>query len=134
MVSTASRLRASVNTAECVKVIVRCRPLSETEIANGYQSIVSVYSDRGVIELRNPKALDEPPKSFTFDAVYDVNSKQVDLYDETFRELVDSVLRGFNGTIFAYGQTGTGKTFTMEGDRNNEDLRGVIPNSFHHIF
>lgn len=39
----------------------------------------------------------------------------MDLYDETFRELVDSVLNGFNGTIFAYGQTGTGKTYTMEG-------------------
>lgn len=43
------------------------------------------------------------------------SSKQQELYDETFRPLVDSVLDGFNGTIFAYGQTGTGKTFTMEG-------------------
>ena len=42
-------------------------------------------------------------------------SKQKDLYDETFRDLVQSVLDGFNGTIFAYGQTGTGKTFTMQG-------------------
>ena len=40
----------------------------------------------------------------------------MELYDETFRPLVDSVLQGFNGTIFAYGQTGTGKTFTMEGE------------------
>ena len=39
----------------------------------------------------------------------------MDLYDETFRDLVDSVLSGFNGTIFAYGQTGSGKTHTMEG-------------------
>ena len=44
------------------------------------------------------------------------SSKQVELYDETFRSLVDSVLAGFNGTIFAYGQTGTGKTYTMEGE------------------
>lgn len=43
------------------------------------------------------------------------SSKQKDLYDETFRDLVQSVLDGFNGTIFAYGQTGTGKTFTMQG-------------------
>ena len=43
------------------------------------------------------------------------SSKQRDLYDETFRDLVQSVLDGFNGTIFAYGQTGTGKTFTMQG-------------------
>jgi hypothetical protein len=56
------------------------------------------------------------------------------LYEETFYPLVESVLNGFNGTIFAYGQTGTGKTFTMEGVRNNKELRGVIPNSFDHIF
>lgn len=57
----------------------------------------------------------EPKKIFTFDAVYDWNSKQSDLYDDMVRPLVCSVLDGFNGTIFAYGQTGTGKTYTMEG-------------------
>ena len=57
----------------------------------------------------------EPPKTFTFDAIYDWDSTQVDIFEETFQVLVDSVLKGFNGTIFAYGQTGTGKTFTMEG-------------------
>lgn len=43
------------------------------------------------------------------------SSKQSELYNEAFRPLIDSVLDGFNGTIFAYGQTGTGKTYTMEG-------------------
>lgn len=51
-----------------------------------------------------------------------------------FHILVNSVLGGFNGTIFAYGQTGTGKTFTMEGVRTDENLKGVIPRSFDHIF
>jgi len=49
-----------------------------------------------------------------------LSSKQRDLYDETFRDLVQAVLDGFNGTIFAYGQTGTGKTYTMQG--NNDFL------------
>jgi len=40
----------------------------------------------------------------------------------------------FSGTIFAYGQTGTGKTFTMEGVRAVPELRGIIPNSFAHVF
>ena len=44
------------------------------------------------------------------------------------------VLEGYNGTVFAYGQTGTGKTFTMEGVRSNPELKGIIPNSFAHIF
>ena len=76
---------------------------------------LEIDSKRGHITLRNPKKKDEDPREYTFDAVYDCNSSQVELYDETFRPLVESVLRGFNGTIFAYGQTGTGKTYTMEG-------------------
>ena len=43
-------------------------------------------------------------------------------------------MEGFNGTIFAYGQTGCGKTFTMQGKKDPYELRGVIPNSFDHIF
>ncbi len=50
------------------------------------------------------------PKSFTFDSCFGVDSKQVDVYNETARPIVDSALEGFNGTIFAYGQTGTGKS------------------------
>ena len=56
------------------------------------------------------------------------------MYAESFAPLVDAVLDGFNGTIFAYGQTGTGKTYTMEGIRSEPNNRGVIPNSFEHIF
>ena len=44
------------------------------------------------------------------------------------------MLSGFNGTIFAYGQTGCGKTWTMQGVLEKQELRGVIPNSFDHIF
>lgn len=124
----------SIN-SECVKVIVRCRPMSEKEIAEGYDRVVDMHPERGVVEVRNPKNINgEPYKQFTFDAVFDWNAKQTDLYDEIFRPLVESVLEGFNGTIFAYGQTGTGKTYTMEGVRNDPERRGVIPNSFEHIF
>ncbi|XP_076066505.1 kinesin-like protein KIF3B isoform X2 [Oratosquilla oratoria] len=127
-------MKASIG-AESVKVVVRCRPMNEQETAGNHERVVDVYVDRGVVEVRNIKGSEtDPPKTFTYDAVYDWNSKQQDLYDETFRPLVDSVLSGFNGTIFAYGQTGTGKTYTMEGIREDPDQRGVIPNSFEHIF
>ena len=117
------------------QVVVRSRPLNEKEIDAGHESCIDVFSDRGLIEIRNPKlGPTDPIKNFTFDAVYDCNSKQYDLYAETFAPLVDAVLDGFNGTIFAYGQTGTGKTYTMEGLRNDSEKRGVIPNSFEHIF
>nr|BAA88837.1 kinesin like protein [Caenorhabditis elegans] len=89
---------------------------------------------RGQIELKNPKEQDEPSKDFTFDAIYDENSTQSDLYEETFRDLVDSVLNGYNATIFAYGQTGTGKTHTMEGKSSDPEQRGVIYKCIDHIF
>ena len=52
---------------------------------------------------------------FTFDAVFDLKATQRDVYDRAARPIIDSVLEGFNGTIFAYGQTSSGKTFTMQG-------------------
>lgn len=122
--------------SECVKVVVRCRPLNRKEESNGPAGgIVQMDLKLGQVILRNPRAPpSEPLKTFTFDAVYDQNSKQQDLYEESVRPLIDSVLAGFNGTIFAYGQTGTGKTYTMQGAWLEPEKRGVIPNAFDHIF
>ncbi|XP_033009764.1 kinesin-like protein KIF3B [Lacerta agilis] len=126
-----SKLKCS----ESVRVVVRCRPMNSKEKVASYEQVVQVDVKLGQVSVKNPKGTShELPKTFTFDAVYDWNSKQFELYDETFRPLVDSVLQGFNGTIFAYGQTGTGKTYTMEGVRGDPEKRGVIPNSFDHIF
>uniref|UniRef100_A0A3Q0KEE7 Kinesin-like protein n=1 Tax=Schistosoma mansoni TaxID=6183 RepID=A0A3Q0KEE7_SCHMA len=121
--------------SESVKVVVRCRPLNEKEASAGHKKCVFIDCSNGTVEVRNPNAKpNDDPKRFRFDAVYDENSKQKDLYDETFRDLINSVLDGFNGTIFAYGQTGTGKTFTVQGLQDDPELRGVMPNSFVHIF
>ncbi|XP_065822593.1 kinesin family member 3Cb [Labrus bergylta] len=120
---------------EAVRVVVRCRPLSRKEEATASENILDIDDKLGQITIRNPKAPpDEPMKVFTFDSVYGWESKQNDIYDDAVRPLVESVLRGFNGTIFAYGQTGTGKTHTMQGVTNDPEMRGVIPNSFQHIF
>lgn len=54
-------------------------------------------------------------KSFTFDKVLNSNSTQESAYVAAGRSSVQSLLNGFNGTIFAYGQSGSGKTFTMLG-------------------
>lgn len=120
---------------EAVRVVVRCRPFSRREAIAGCENILEIDDKLGQITIRNPKAPpDEPMKVFTFDSVYGWNSKQSDIYDDAVRPLVHSVLQGFNGTIFAYGQTGTGKTYTMQGVSNDPERRGVIPNSFQHIF
>ncbi len=72
-----------------------------------------------------------------------MNSKQADVYDLVVKPLVREVIEGYNCTVFAYGQTGTGKTFTMEGDRPNstdevswedDPQVGIIPRSVANLF
>ncbi|XP_068149566.1 kinesin-like protein Klp68D [Drosophila tropicalis] len=120
---------------ECVQVVVRCRPMSNRERSEGSPEVVSVYPNRGVVELQNLIDVNkEQRKVFTYDAAYDASATQTTLYHEVVFPLVSSVLEGFNGCIFAYGQTGTGKTFTMEGARGNDELIGIIPRTFEQIW
>jgi hypothetical protein len=56
------------------------------------------------------------------------------VYDDAARRIVDAVLEGFNGTIFAYGQTSTGKTYSMEGNVDSQEHKGIILHAFDHIF
>ncbi|CAF1144865.1 unnamed protein product [Rotaria sordida] len=125
---------------ESVRVVVRCRPMSDKEQESGCERAVDIDVQRRQMSIRRPtgessqRSSDDTIHNFFFDAVYDWNSQQKNVYEQTARPLVDSVLEGFNGTIFAYGQTGTGKTFTMEGIRSQVELRGIIPSSFTHIF
>ena len=72
-------------------------------------------------------------RQFTYDSVYGMDSTQRQIYDETAFPLVESVLNGYNGTIFAYGQTGCGKTHTMMGLPDNEN-KGIIPKAFDHVY
>ena len=117
--------------SETVKVVVRCRPLNKTEIGDGRDQIVDMNEKMGTCVISPPNS---EPKTFTFDAVYPPNTAQNHLYQQSAAHIVDSVLEGYNGTIFAYGQTGTGKTFTMEGVNHDDELKGIIPRAFQQIF
>jgi kinesin family protein 3/17 len=119
--------------SETVRVVVRCRPLNKKELEDGREQIVHMDPTNGTCTVTPPGA-NEPPKNFTFDAVYAPNTRQEVLYKQSASSIVDSVLQGYNGTIFAYGQTGTGKTFTMEGVNHDEELKGIIPRAFMQIF
>jgi len=74
------------------------------------------------------------PKQFTFDSVYDWTNEQKEIFAETAYPICANVIEGFNGTIFAYGQTGTGKTHTITGVATDEDLKGIMPRAFENIF
>ncbi|KAG1713327.1 hypothetical protein DVH05_001114 [Phytophthora capsici] len=121
--------------SESVRVCVRIRPLSTKEVQDGRTYIVHANPVQGEISLSNPEAdAREPPKKFTFDAAIPPESSQQDVYAQAATDIVESVVNGFNGTIFAYGQTGAGKSHTMEGYSEPPEAKGIIPNSFSHIF
>ncbi|KNE70364.1 hypothetical protein AMAG_14504 [Allomyces macrogynus ATCC 38327] len=118
--------------AEAIRVCLRCRPFNPKEAAAGYSRVVN-FDSAASLTIANPKNPTDT-KNFTFDAVFDEASEQVTVYDTTARAIVDAVLSGFNGTVFVYGQTGTGKTFSMQGLSDPPEMRGIIPQAFHHIF
>jgi chromosomal replication initiation ATPase DnaA len=115
-------------------VVVRCRPLNLKETEDRRLRVVEMDLKQNKITLKNPKDPREAGKDFTFDKIYNWDSKQENVFVETAQALIDEVIGGFNGTIFAYGQTGTGKTFTMEGVRDHPELKGVIPRTFDYVF
>ncbi len=63
--------------------------------------------------MKPDKNSNTEPLKFTFDKVFDCNSKQAEVYNYAATSVIESVIEGFNGTIFAYGQTSSGKTHTM---------------------
>ena len=90
------------------------------------------------VSLKEPSNIDvnheEGFNAFAFDRVFGMTSTQVQVFEEVAVPLVNDVLDGYNATIFAYGQTGTGKSHTMEGIIHDEDLKGIIPRSVEGLF
>lgn len=82
-----------------VKVVVRCRPLNQKEVAMGFKQSVIVDEIRGTVTVKKLENPQEPPKTFTFDTVFGPDSKQLDVYNLTARPIIESVLEGYNGEI-----------------------------------
>ncbi|CAH8337270.1 unnamed protein product [Eruca vesicaria subsp. sativa] len=111
-----------------IRVFCRCRPLNQEETSTRCATTVDFDGAKdgelGVITGNNSK------KGFKFDRVYTPKDGQVDVFADA-SPMVVSVLDGYNVCIFAYGQTGTGKTFTMEGTPQN---RGVNYRTVQQLF
>ena len=126
-------LKSGNASSEAVKVVIRCRPMSEKEMSAGHDCVVEINPKANDIFVSKPGA-DEAPKQFTFDACFDWRVRQVDIYDSCAANIIENVLEGYNGTIFAYGQTGTGKTHTMTGKETDPEEKGIMPRSFEDVF
>uniref|UniRef100_A0A671E2F0 Kinesin-like protein n=1 Tax=Rhinolophus ferrumequinum TaxID=59479 RepID=A0A671E2F0_RHIFE len=112
---------------ECsIKVMCRFRPLNEAEILRGDKFIPKFKGDETVVIGQG--------KPYVFDRVLPPSTTQEQVYNACAKQIVKDVLEGYNGTIFAYGQTSSGKTHTMEGKLHDPQLMGIIPRIAHDIF
>ncbi|CAH6961886.1 kinesin-like protein KIF11 isoform X1 [Phodopus roborovskii] len=126
-----------------IQVVVRCRPFNLAERKANAHSVVECDHARKEVSVRTAGLTDKTSrKTYTFDMVFGASTKQIDVYRSVVCPILDEVIMGYNCTIFAYGQTGTGKTFTMEGERSpneaytweEDPLAGIIPRTLHQIF
>ncbi|XP_022161919.1 kinesin-like protein KIF11 [Myzus persicae] len=126
-----------------IEVFVRVRPMNDADKSKGLPVVDVSSNHKEIIVTEKTVLADRRTKTFHFDKVFGQNSKQVDVYNVVVYPLIKEVLDGYNCTVFAYGQTGTGKTFTMEGDRlngqssiswNTDPISGIIPRALSHMF
>jgi len=118
--------REPIDSSECnIKVVCRVRPLNEAEEKAGSKFVLKFPTDDSV-SLGG--------KVYVFDKVFKPNATQELVYNTAAKPIVADVLSGYNGTIFAYGQTSSGKTHTMEGVMGDSVLQGIIPRIVHDIF
>ena len=114
-----------------VRVIARCRPVNAKESKEGGHTVVKFFPENpGSVEL----TIDDAPQTFQFDRMFSPESTQEEVFEDSVFPLIQDVLSGYNATVFAYGQTGTGKTHTMEGNIHVPGQEGIIPRSVAALF
>ncbi|GAM17301.1 hypothetical protein SAMD00019534_004760 [Acytostelium subglobosum LB1] len=114
-----------------IRVVCRFRPQNKIELAQGGCSIVEVNDGLTV----NIKGNEGANHSFTFDRIYTEKNSQKDVYDDAAKPVIEDIMQGYNGTIFVYGQTSSGKTHTMQGPSiDDPELKGVIPRMINTVF
>ncbi|XP_058858575.1 kinesin-like protein KIF1B isoform X19 [Acipenser ruthenus] len=115
-----------------VKVAVRVRPFNSREMANDSKCIIQMQGNTTTIS--NPKNPKEPLKTFSFDYSYWSHTtvedpsfaSQCKVFNDIGKEMLQHAFEGYNVCIFAYGQTGAGKSYTMMG-KQEEGQEGIIP-------
>ncbi|KAL4930402.1 putative kinesin family protein (BimC) [Aspergillus undulatus] len=132
-------IEREINEDTSIHVVVRCRGRNEREVKENSGVALQTEGVRGkTVELSmGPNAVSN--KTYTFDKVFSAAADQVAVYEDVVLPIVTEMLAGYNCTIFAYGQTGTGKTYTMSGDMTDtlgilSDHAGIIPRVLYSLF
>ena len=122
-----------------ILVCVRCRPLSLSEKQLSSNETIRIMDNKMVIlidpiEYNGPKAVFKNrsrEQAYAFDFAFDKNSSQYTVFEKSTKFLIEGVVNGFNATVFAYGATGAGKTYTMLGNDGNP---GIMPLTLRELF
>lgn len=140
--SSSYRERGAVSRWKRVRVGVRCRPASTDACDDGNSLEEGGRGCRQVVHLEG-KSVEVDcgkarSKTFLLDQTFGPDSTQQDVYDNFVRPVVSDVLEGYNGSVLAYGQTGTGKTYTMGTleplGQTPSSSDGIVPNALRQIF
>ncbi len=119
-----------------ILVAVRCRPLSQKEREISTYETIN-FIDKKVLILKDPNGINNPnnnrsrENTMAFDFAFNQNDNQEIIFNSTVKFLIEGVVNGFNATVFAYGATGAGKTYTMLG---NEENPGIMPLTLKELF
>jgi kinesin family protein 5 len=114
-----------------INVVCRFRPLNEKEKMNSKDICVDIVDEQQVVMKSNAE---NNNYKFCFDRIFELSCTQQDIFEGAAQPIIESVLEGFNGTIFAYGQTASGKTHTMQGDIDSPENAGITPRMIRHVF
>jgi len=128
-----------------VRVVCRARPVNDKEKEQVTSSSRAICTE---FNLNDPKSItiythlekqerDKSPfdqYNFSFDRVFSPNAKQTEVYQVVGKPIIESLMEGFNGCVLAYGQTSSGKTYTMQGDLDDEELKGLVPRLVTELF
>ena len=107
-----------------INVCVRMKPLKEKEEINSKNKLWEISNDQVITNSKTKE-------TFSFDKIFESNHSTNEIFDENIKKHIESAVKGINVTIFAYGQTSSGKTFTMRGTEENP---GLIPLTISEIF
>ena len=128
MSTSSSSTHSSMGNAS-VQVVVRVRPMNKKEKEHATLPVVTASTQEKTVTVIKGQGSRQVRTSYSFDNVFTSFSTQEEVFYGTLKPVISDVLKGYESTVFAYGQTGTGKTHTMEGDLADADMQGIIPRS-----
>lgn len=122
---------------ENIKCYLRCKPLTQSEEELG-ANCISISEDHKIVRI-DCSSVTKPEKKFYLDHIFPGDSTQSEIFSSICIPMLDSFLQGYNCTIFAYGQTGAGKTHTILGPLdtlydNESDSHGLVPRILNYLF